>query len=289
MTLGANDAWQGRQGQWLNLSSVKKNGETFEVWMLCEARPSRNLAEARATSLRYILQQGDERPVEFRHGATKLAVLPWSGAWPHLLPYPDSTEIRSGDMFPEVMLYLGHRYTRAAVQEGHVFALPENVRVTELRPDVLTGLPHNTRQADETRRYDDSEYEYIPLTQDDFNTLIEAGANCFRADAESAAWFEEAGVFYWGVGGADVDYPECLYQPQYIGPALFLDEPAVVTRDSKIRPRLREDPEFRKSISPQAALSYFEEHYAHVIDEGAPTQLLAGLAGRDDVDLGAMQ
>ena len=285
MTLGPIDIWQNRHGQWLHLEAVKTNGVMVQVWVLCEAFPSEELSKARAVSLRYILKQGDNRPVEFRHGVTGLAVLPWNGAWPYLLPRSAS----DGDILSKTVTYLGHTYARGDLVTVESTGAPEDIRVVTLRPDVLTGLPHNTRQADETRRYDDSEYDYVPLTQDDLETLIAAGANCFRAEPDSAPWFEEAGVFYWGVGGADVAYPECLYQPQYIGPALFLDEPAVVTRDSMIRPRLREDPEFRKSISPQAALAYFEEHYAHVIDEGAPTQLLGGLAARDDVDLGGMQ
>lgn len=283
---GPLDAWQDTPGQWLHLRAVKGNGKTFEVWLLCAAYPPAAIKEARGEVLRYLLQQGDQASREFRHAATGWAVLPGNGGWAHLLPRaaPGSGQ----DPLPSTVDYLGHRYLRETLDQGDPEGPPAEVRVVSLRPDVLLGVPHNTRQADETRRYDDSEYDYIPLERSDFEAMFAAGINCFHADAENVAWLENAGVFYWGIGGGSVPYPECLYQPQYLGPALFLDEPAVVTRDSMIRPRLREDPEFRQSITPQDALAMFEEHYAEVIGHGAPTQFLAGLAARDDVDLGDM-
>lgn len=283
VSLGAADAWNGRKGQWLRLDAVKFNGESFSVAMLLSEFPPESLAQGHATVLRYIVKEGDARPVEYRHGVTGFGVLPLSGAWPHLLPRGED------GVLPESVTMLGHRYGRETLQHGAPAAYFDDARIVELRPDVLTGVPHNTRQVDETRRYDDSEYEYIPLTQHDFETMIAAGLNCFKAEPDTLAWFQEAGVFYYGVGGAQVPYPECLYRPQYLGATLFLDEPAVVTRDHDIRPRLREDPEFRKSITVDDALHLFEEHFADVVTRGAPTQLLAGLGAREDVDLGSMQ
>ncbi len=237
--------------------------------------------------LRYVLRRPGAPAAEYRHGVTGLAVLPASGGWPYLLPrFSAQTE---GETFPPAAEYLGHRYIRAALDKGVAAALPEDIRLLRLRPDVLTGVPHNTRQVDETRRYDDSDYEYVALTQDDFAAMIAAGVNCFRAEAGQAAWFEDAGVFYWGVDAGDMAYPECLYQPLYIGPALFLDEPAVVTRDHALRPRLREEEAFRRGITTAEAMAAFEAHYAGVMNEGAPAALITGLAKRDDVDAGDMR
>lgn len=288
VALGPSDTWNGREGQWLHLEAAKQNGESFAVWMLCDGLPPARLEEAGAHVLRYLLQQGSTGPVEYRHALTRLSVLPGSGGWPYLLPRPAEGAPEEG-LFSEEAHYLGHVYQREDLRKDAAAGLPLETALHLLRPDVLTGVPHNTRQVDETRRYDDSEYDYIPLVQKDFETMIAAGLNCFHASPSEAPWFEAAGVFYWGVGGADVRYPECLYQPLYIGPALFLDEPAVVTRDSMIRPRLREDEAFRRSITPQDAMAAFEEHYAEVIANGAPPQFLKGLAARGDVDLGTMQ
>lgn len=283
VTVGDSETWNGTEGQWLQLDATKKNGARFSVWLLCEAPPA-STSSAEATVLRYLLQEGDARPAEYRHGVTQRAVLPGSGAWPFLFPQPSETT--AADTLPEAASYLGHAYLREEFVEA-LPQLPEAPIVRLLRPDVLTGVPHNTRQVDETRRHDGSDYEYIPLTEDDFKTMIEAGLNCFSADAAQAEWFDDAGVFYWG-GGAEMPYPECLYRPLYIGPALYLDEPSVHVRDYVLRPRFKEDESLRRSVTPQLAMTELEKLYAETIASGAPTQFVKSLAGRPDVDLGTM-
>ncbi len=71
--------------------------------------------------------------------------------------------------------------------------------------------------------------------------MIDAGMNCLRVDPEQAEWVKNLNVFYWGVGGKSVSYPECLYRSNYLGPRLFFDEPAVHTRDQVLRPRFAND------------------------------------------------
>jgi len=95
-------------------------------------------------------------------------------------------------------------------------------------------------------------------------------------------------VFYWGIGAEQVSYPECLYRSNYLGPILFLDEPAVCTRDHVIRPRLKENPEFRKTITPQAVLEEFKKYFHQAKYQGAPSALIRGLAARPDVNVGDM-
>ena len=180
-TLGSVERWSGAQGQWLQLKAVKRSSASFEAWLLCADYPSEALDDARAMVLRYILRQGAAEPVEFRHGVTDLAVLPTSGAWPHLLPRAASASTGTANEgpFPEIVIYLGHRYLREKLEHGSPSAPPNDAGLVLLRPDVLVGVPHNTRQIDETRRYDDSDYEYTPLTREDYETMISAGINCF--------------------------------------------------------------------------------------------------------------
>lgn len=282
VTVGESDTWNGVKGQWLQLDATKQNGAHFSVWLLCGASPT-SAKPADAQVLRYLLQEGNARAVEYRHGVTQRAVLPGSGAWRFLVPKSASGD---GDFLAETTVYLGHAYRREDIIEA-LPKLPTDPIVRLLQPDVLTGVPHNTRQVDETRRHDGSDYEYIPLTEEDFNTMIEAGLNCFSADAAQAEWFDKAGVFYWG-GGAGMPYPECLYRPLYIGPALFLDEPSVHVRDYVLRTRFKEDESLRRSVTPQIAMAELEKLYAETIENGAPMQFIKSLAGRSDVDLGTM-
>ena len=101
------------------------------------------------------------------------------------------------------------------------------------------------------------------------------------------AWAHELNLHYWGDGGK-LPYPELLYRSQYLGPSLYLDEPAVTTRDHEIRPRLEKDEAFRKSITPQAAFEFFRGHFAKVLQQNS-TAIVKTLASRPDVDVGSME
>ena len=272
--------------QWLRLSAEKVNGESFRVWALGSTYPARTETAARKTVSRYLLQVGSGQPLEYRNRFTGAAVLPKLGAWEHLFPR-QTTDAAEG-MFHAQTRYLGHRYRRlAAAAEGNVFSPPE-AKVIELLPDLLIGVPHATKQKDQTRLFDESDYELIPLTQADYELMLESGMTCLYVRPEMADWAKTRDVFYWGPGGGDLSYPECLYRSNYLGPALFLDEPAVVTRDHRIRPRLRTDPAYRKAITPQLALDELREHFHKKKTAGTPTVLLRDLAKRPDVDTGGM-
>lgn len=288
---GPVEQWNQRPHQWVRLTATKAGGGRFRVWLLSDGYPPPTLRDARKTVARYILQEGASRPVEFRNRLSQAAVLPSLGGWRHLLPRPAEPDVanQTGTPFPPRARYLGHGYRRIDEREAEDAGGPPDARIVALLPEVLVGVPHNTRQKDETRRYDDSDYELVRLTRDDYREMVDAGMNCLRVDAEQLEWVRDWDVFHWGVGGADVPYPECLYRSQYLGPALFLDEPAVCTRDHVIRPRLREDADYRKALTPQLALEAFERYFREQRFEHSPWSLMRGLAARPDVDLGDME
>ncbi|MBI4663090.1 MAG: hypothetical protein HY735_30145 [Verrucomicrobia bacterium] len=289
LALGPIEQRMGEAYQWMLLDATKANGGRFKVWFLSAGYPPDSLADARRTIVRYILEENGSEPLEFRHRFTGEAVLPALGGWPHLLPRSaDDAAASPEEIFPRKTRYLGHRYQLEEVRDSAGAPPPQTAKMVALLPDVLIGVPSNTRQKDDTRRYDNSDYELVRLTRENYREMAEAGINCVRVDAEQVHGLDGLNVFYWGVGGNDVPYPEGLYHSQYLGPALFLDEPAVVTRDTMIRPRLEKDQAFRKALTPQVALEALQEHFRHILHEGAPTSLLKGLKARADVDLGDM-
>lgn len=258
---------------WNYLEAQGPQGE-FRIWV-------------KGTS-RYIVQEGNAEPREYRHAATGEAVLPatlpWEQLWPKLSPDKSSAH------------YLGHTYRAiaATAEKEQVAEPPASPRVIALRPDLLVGQPHNTKQKDPRRRYDQSDYEYILLTRDDYRAMAEAGINVVNVNAEQLAWAHDLGLYYWGpvggaAGGAGLPFPAALYRSQYLGPAIFLDEPAVGTRDHILRPRLAKDAAFRRAITPQIAFDEFRRHFAHVLTDGAPTAWHRALAKRRDLDLGSLQ
>jgi len=287
LSLGPVEQVGNRHCQWLALRATKVNGQRFAVWILSSAFPPRTIEQAAATTARYLLQEGDDPPQEFAHRFTGAPVLPSLGAWEYLWPRPEPGDSRDRIGASRVV-WLGHRYVLEATNRTGTSLTPPEPRPLDLLPDVLVGVPSNSRTRDDTRRYDGSDYEMVRLSRDDYAEMIRAGMNCFRVDAEQAGWLKDQPVFYWGIGGDDVPFPECLFRSTYLGPALFLDEPAVGTRDHAIRPRLANDPAFRRALTPQVMLEAFTSHFHEAVHEGAPTAFMKSMRARTDVDLGTM-
>ena len=273
--------------QWLELDATKAGGESFRVWLLAKAYPQRSRTLAAPDLDRYVLQEGDAQPKEFVHNVTGAPVLPSSGAWEFLWPRPENGEFHDGVIAPRVV-WLGHTYILRSSDRAAPPAVPPEPRRIGLLPDVLVGVPSNTRTHDDRRRYDGSDYRLVRLTRDDYTQMIRAGMNCLRVDVEQAGWLADEPVFVWGIGGMDVPFPECLFRSTWLGPALFLDEPAVHTRDQIIRPRLAKAPAFRKSITPEIMLGEFTNLFHETISQGTPLALINGLRSRSDVDLGTL-
>ena len=288
MAIGRVEEKVGVPYQWIRLRATKVSGEKFAVWLLSASLPSADLKVACATTSRYILQIGDDTPLEFRNRFTEEPVLPGLGVWQYLFPKP-TDKTGQNDLFPQTVKYLGHAYRLIRISDsGESDAPPEDTQCLSLRPDVLIGPPSNTRQKDETRRYDMSDYELIPLTKSDYDEMIAAGINCVRVDTDQVEWVKNRNIFYWGIDAATLGYPECLYRSNYLGPVLFMDEPAVCTRDHVLRPQLETDPAYRKALTPQIAFEAFKDYFHTAKYDGAPTRLCKGLAVHPDVDLGDM-
>ena len=287
LAVGDVEIKNGDKYQWLQLNAVKENRQTFSVWILTSAYPSGSLGIAQQNISRYILSGIDSKPLEFTNHNSGNAVLPNTGAWKYLLPRSESSTdpVRSLERKLE---YLGYEYILDEQKQSDVPSPPGEPTVVNLNPELMNGVPHNTRLKDETRRWDDSDYEYIKLTKEDYFEMIEAGMNCFRADSEQVKWIETEDVYYWGIGGSDLAYPECLYKSNYIGPALFLDEPMVGTRDHVIRPKLRENPDLGKTLTPDIVFEEFKKVFHEKKYEEGPTRLLKGLDLREDVEIGDM-
>ena len=288
VAIGAIEEKAGVPYQWICLRATKISGEKFAVWLLSESVPSADLKVSRATTSRYILQIGDDTPLEFRDRFTGEPVLPGLGAWQYLFP-KSADKTTQNTLFPQTVKYLGHTYRLARISDSTESDAPPDTELLSLRPDALIGPPSNTRQVDETRRYDLSDYELKPLTEADYDEMIAAGINCVRVDTEQVEWVRNRNVFYWGIDAATLGYPECLYRSNYLGPALFMDEPAVCTRDHVLRPKLEEDSAFRKAVTPQLAFEAFQNYFHTAKYDGAPTRLCKGLEAHPDVDLGDMQ
>ena len=198
VTIGAVEEMAGVISQWMRLRATKANGEKFAVCLLGNSAPSDDFTIARATISRYTLQIKDDTPLEFLDKFTGKPILPALSAWQYLFPKLADKATQNA-IFPQAVQYLGHTYHLTDITESGESAEPSNTHLLSLRPDALIGPPSNTRQKDETRRYDTSDYELIPLTAADYDEMIAAGINCVRVNEEQVEWVKNRNVFYWGI------------------------------------------------------------------------------------------
>lgn len=284
---GSIEESNGVLSQWLQLDAEKENGQVFSVWMLASDYPSESLKTEQKSIVRYILSGSNSTPLEFVDQTFGGVVLPNTGAWKHLLPRSENgnNPIRS---LEKTVKYLGHNYTLDSYKQSTIPSVPKETITIELTPDLLIGAPHNAKVKDETRRYDESDYEYIPLTKENYSEMIENGMNVFNVNTEQVKWIETENVYYWGIGGKDIIFPEYLYRSNYIGPAIFFDEPMVHTRDHALRPKFKEDPSLRKTITPEIFFEEFKQEYHMAKYERSPISLLNELNAREDVSVGDM-
>ena len=287
LTAGSIEEQNGIPYQWIQLKAEKEKKQTFSVWILASTYPSETLKNAQNNIIRYILLKSDSIPIEFINQTKGGVVLPNTGAWEHLLPRTENGE-DPFSLLANNIKYLGHEYKLEGHKQSELPSAPKAIKVISLTPDLLIGVPHNSKVKDETRRYDESDYEYVELTKENYLEMMENGINVFNVNATQVKWIETENVYYWGIGGKDVLYPECLYTSNYVGPAIFFDEPMVHTRDHALRPKFKEDPSLRKTITPQIFFEEFKNEYHKAKYERSPIRLLKELSGREDVDIGDM-
>lgn len=279
------DGAPGIAGTWWTMKARTMGGADFQVWWLEDETLSPGGISGHPGILRYVLQRGAAEPLDFRDAEDGRAVVPSVVAWEFLIPHPRSGVLQRGNPPREIACW-GHDYRLDPAGPLDLTPVPSAGRVIHLRPNALVGPASNTRQKDERRRYDGSEYEYQSLTRDDYVAMAASGINCVRVDATQRAWVEDLDVFFWGIGGKDIEFPASLYDSRYLGPTMFLDEPAVHTRDFVIRPRVAKEPAFGRSLTPHIVLEAFREHYREAVVKGPALALARGLTARGDVDLG---
>lgn len=277
-----SDTWY----QWLLLNAEKSNHQKYSVQILCSEYPLATWKDAEKVIARYILDTGSQS-IEFINSKDKSAILPNTGAWQHLLPRNINGENPFSNSEKRIML-LGQEYKLQNSLLSDISKATLTVHRIELTPDLKIGAPHNKKVKNETRRYDESDYEYIEFTKENYFEMIANGMNVFNVNSKQVKWIQNENIYYWGIGGADISYPEDLYRSNYLGPAIFFDEPMVHTRDQALKPKFKKDPSLRKTITPKIYFDEFKNEYHKAKYERSPTLLLKGLKKRKDVDIGNM-
>ena len=93
--------------QWSRLDAYKADGRRFRVWLLTRRSPSRTAGQEESPIQRYLLQEGNEKAVEYQNQFTGNAVLPSHGFWSHQQPKAQDPA-QSSFVFPKKVFFLGH-------------------------------------------------------------------------------------------------------------------------------------------------------------------------------------
>lgn len=213
---------EGADAVWYRLIGTKVNEESYKIWFLAEGDPLHSRSPGGVVVRRYILQEGDQTPIEYVDGRTGRALTPLFGFVENLLPHPDKD---SNDVLFYEGTYLGHPIVRVRTLSGEEMRIPPVPRRLVFRTDLIVGTSRNFRDDGKGRESREADYRYVPFTGDDYAEMIAAGINYFRVKTEQMAWVCREPVFY-DTYGPDVAFPEELYRSNFLGTEMFLDEPA---------------------------------------------------------------
>lgn len=167
--------------------------------------------------------------VEFHSG--KALLPPWEDFQKYFVPRAASgTRRRKGA--PETCEFLGHVLTLESVKPGEWAAWPEVKRLA-LDREVLIGTGRSFKDKEGHRLAQTpqpQEYTYVQFQAEDYRTMLDAGMNLFTIEADQQQWVADEPVFYTRLTGGNppVRYPADLYRANYLGTAMFMDEPASV-------------------------------------------------------------
>lgn len=234
LVYGPWETVSGESWRWWELALRKGTAEDESPLVRLRALTSRDPLAPEASPIlfeRYILSVGStgER-LEYRDARTARALLPpWRDFEKLFIPRRarGSGEDRG---IAETAEYLGHVLTLQRVGRGVPWAPWEGVRRLDLDPELLVGTSRNFRDS-ELRRLpqvpERRNYSYVRFVREEYPVMIEAGINSYIVDDRQFEWVRGEPVFFYRSGGS-AEYPQDLYRSNYLGPVMFMDEPAII-------------------------------------------------------------
>ncbi len=246
--------------------------------------------------LRYQLAIGETNEVlEYRNARTGKALLPgWDNFVRDFLPRPCGTGLPPGACggrdaagFPNTCEYLGHVLTLERSGTNADWRDWPDTKLLVLDPELLIGTSRTIKDKQGHRlpqKPDRQDYHYVPLSKEDYRTLVDAGMNLFCVGPDQEAYVRDEPVFYLRsiAGKTPFHYPADLYRSNYAGNDMFIDEPTcIMVGDKRINVTL-------KHFSDAATVLTKRVRTAYLGTEGAAYGLDRELRGRG-IALGDMR
>ena len=157
---------------------------------------------------------------------------PWADFEKYFIPSPAEATHRQGGA-PETCAFLGQVLSLHSLSHDAAWTAWPDVKRLVLDREVLVGTGRPFKDV-EGRRLPQTpqprNYTYTNFTAADYRTMIEAGMNLFTVAPEQEQWVRAEPVFYLRSpqGTPPLRYPADLYRANYLGSAMFMDEPASI-------------------------------------------------------------
>ncbi len=235
----------GRSFRWWQLEvRAKTNLDAPPLFMLRALTSADPLAEKQhpVEFARYQLRIPETgESYEYRDSNTGGALLPsWADFQRRFLPHAASNTARH-DGAAETCELLGQLLSLAQMplRADQPWSSWDNLKTLELNREILVGNDRDFKDREEHRLAESNtnDYTYIPLKEEDYRTAIESGMNMFPVAAAHERWVRSEPVFYLreATGEPALRYPADLYRANYLGPVMFVDEPAgmILDRDDR--------------------------------------------------------
>ena len=258
----------GQVAQWWQLEARAKPEQDAPPLFVLRALTSADpLARGAAPQFyRYILRIPDlNETLEYKDSHSGNALLPpWKDFEKWFVPHATEATRRQSDM-PESCELLGHILTLTHVNPNEPWQPWTDAKLLELDREMLVGTGRNFKDKEGHRLPQTPKrqnYTYIPFVEDDYRVMFEAGMNIFTVSPEQEQFVRAQPVFYWrgAEGKPPLRYPADLYRSNYVGPVMFMDEPAILmVGDKNVNGALRHFSEAAALIEKRTLTSYLEE------------------------------
>ena len=224
---------EGKEAIWFQLDAFSEDERVYTIALLVPSLDFLYRCGADVDVFRYLLFPAEGNPLEYVSKSTGKAIIPMLNFFKNLMPHAKNVHEPEMPLFLEGT-YLGHLMHRVKKGRNAKLLPIEEARRLELDADVLIGNSRSYKDDGSGRIYwpgkeapqGNPDYNYIPLTEDDYRKMIDAGMNIFRVPINHLPWVIEQPVFFIVRKGFE-EMPELLYRSNFFGAVMYMDEPAI--------------------------------------------------------------